>query len=801
MFTNPAAKFFHQNQSEYFGEEMNIRNIFHFKVFLILLPVLVGCSVLPGTLEVQMVPQDSQFTNGVELEEIKPVIEAILSGSITDRADLVSYTTTACTTADGLGGPPKCEPGEAEGTLVEVLPVLAGEGSFSRPESVEGALDFVVMDMLAAYRVPADAFQADYWPAGKYGVIFTREMNAVPMPVTVFVEDGRIVRLQHHMGINPQDLIEQLPVEAIIITPSEAQYLMAELEPEVPQVEEIDNGTVTGSVCYPSEFIPEMTLYFEELTRGDLAYQSHPEGQDSYSIILPPGTYVAYAYPLDGKGLGGMYSQAVVCGLGAECTDHTPVIFEVKPGQETSGVNICDWYSPEDVLLDPLAAENTSSEVPTGSVTGKICYPSEFIPEMTLFIQDLSSQEISELYIAENQDRYSLDLAPGRYIAFAYLNSGASIIGSYSNAVLCGLNAGCTDHSLVEFEVNAGQTLGDIDICDWYSSEAVPPDPRVKMQPLVNMIYTTMEGDYYRVKPNGQSVLIFSGPALAIPYTGPYGVYLEDNDLQAIDLFTEEGYQLTDTSELRETSFQFEVGLPEQLLFAAAPLDQEVWPGFTGGLYIINMDGTSQRTIDSENNAANFAASYDGQTIAYGAGETAFLYNWERGIEVFDPREYGMDSSKGQAIASPSWAPYSDVLAWSVGGFFENEATQGYGIFDLTEKTFRLIHAYEGLGMDVTPPPALWSQDGEWLAISVFDQDPERSGVWLVNLLDPEQELFMGTGTSNPVFGPWTRSEKLLSYSRIDQEAGGDQTWIFDLESREHQLTPLPPNARVVTWW
>jgi hypothetical protein len=781
---------------------MNMHHVFTYKsvffFFLILLSVLAGCSVLPGTLEVGMLPQEAGFNSSVELETIRPVINAFLYGSVTDRVNLVSYSTTACTTADGLGGPPKCESGETEGSLVEVLPVLAGEGSFSKPESVEGALDFVVMDLFAVYRIPADAYQEDYWPAGEYGVIFTREINAVPMPVTVFLEDGRIVRLQHHLGIEAQQVINEIPIEAIIITPSDAQGLMAELEPEVPQVEEIDNGTVTGSVCYPSEVVPEMTLYFEELTRGDLAYQSHPEGQDSYSIILSPGTYIAYAYPLDGQGSGGMYSA---CDLGAECTDHTPVIFEVRSGEETNGVDICDWYSPDDVPPDPLSDENTSGPVPTGSITGKICYPSEFIPEMTLFVQEISSQEISEVYIAENQDRYSLDLLPGTYIAFAYLNSGASIIGSYSNAVLCGLNADCSDHSLVEFDVKAGQVLGEIDICDWYSPEAVPPDPRAKMQPLVNLIYTTMEGDYYRVKPNGQSVLIFSGPALALPYTGPYGVYLENNDLQAIDLFTGEGYQLTDTPSLRETSFQFEIGLPEQLLFTAMPLDQEVGPGYTGGLYTINMDGSNQRTIDSENNAANFAASYDGQTIAYGAGETAFLYNWEMGIEIFDPREYDMESPKGQAIASPSWAPYSDVLAWSVSGFFEDGATQGYGIFDLTDKTFHLVHPFQGLGMDATPPAAQWSPDGEWLVITVYDQDPESSGVWLVNLLDPQQELFMGTATSNPVFGPWTRVEKLLTYSRIDQETGENQTWIFDLQSGKHQLTPLPPNARVVTWW
>ncbi|MFN2265155.1 MAG: hypothetical protein ACK2UM_12910 [Anaerolineales bacterium] len=783
---------------------MNIFSVPYLSRSLLLLSLVIAitaCATLPGTFEVQLQPEAQAVSQITVLDELKPVLDAILFGSIEQRRELVSYTTTGCTNADGLGGPPKCEPGQAEGSLIQVLPILSSEGTFSTPQDIDQALEFVVMDLYAIYRVPEDAIKADYWPAGEYGLIFTREMNAVPFPVTVFVEDGRIVRLHHHFGTQPEDLLGQLPVEQVILDSKAAKKWVTENSPVSPPIQEVENGTISGSICYPSESIPNMTLYFQEINRGDLAYQSHPGDQTSYSIDLPPGSYIAFAYPDNSPEVGGLYSQAVVCGLEAECADHAPVIFEVKPGQETSGVNICDWYAPEDVPPDPLSDENTSGPVPTGSITGKICYPSEFIPEMTLFVQEISSQEISELFIAENQNRYNMNLIPGMYIAFAYLNSGATLMGSYSNAVLCGLNAGCADHSLVEFEVKAGQTLEDIDICDWYSTEAAPPDPRVKMQPLVNMIYTTMEGDYYRVKPNGQSVLIFSGPTLALPYTGPYGVYLENNDLQAIDLFTGEGYQITHTPDLRETSYHFEIGLPEQLLFTALPVDQEVWPGYTGGLYIVNMDGTNQRTIDSEHNAANFAASDDGQRIAYGAGETTFLYNWESGVEFFDPREYGMDSPKGQAIASPSWAPYSDVLAWSVSGFFENGATQGYGIFDLTDKTFRLIHPYQGLGMDVTPPSAQWSPDGEWLVITVFDQDPESSGVWLVNFLDPKQEIFMGNGTSNPVFGPWTRSKKLLSYSRIDQTAGGDQTWIFDLQSGEHQLTPLPPNARVVTWW
>jgi hypothetical protein len=783
-------------QNQY--SNIQVRNL----VLLPLLFLLVGCSALSGTFEVGIQSPLDGLNETLDVEQLTPVLNAILYGSITNRVELVSFSTMACTNEDGLGGPLKCEADEPEGTLVQVLPILSGEGTFSKPDSVDQALDFVVMGLYAVYRVADGASQDDYFPTGEYGIVFSREMNAVPFPITVFVEDGRIISLQHHMGIAAQELINQLPSESIIMTPESAQDWMAEHKPEAPIVDFLDNGAVAGSVCYPSEQIPEMTLYFQEVNRGDLAYQNHPQNQSTYSASgIAPGSYIAFAYPVDAQDLGGIYSQAVICGLNADCSDHSPVVFEVKPGEETSGIDICDWYSPENVPLNPQAESDQGSEEITGYINGRICYPSESIPAMTVFFQEASTRQVTELAISENQYSYSTELDPGRYIAFAYLDSGASLGGSYSNLVVCGLTEDCSDHSLVEFEVLPGEVLNSIDICDWYSQDTMPPDPRTVMEPLANLVYSIPDGGYYRVEPNGNSELIFSGGGLALPYAGPFGVYATNNDLQAIDLFTGEGFQLTKTPELRETSYHFEAGLSEEILFSAVPVDAEIGPGYTGGLYIINMDGTNQRTIDSEHNAANFAASPDGQTIAYGAGETAFLYNWETGNEVFDPRDYGLDSPKGQAITSPSWSPAGDQLAWFVYGFFNAGETQGIGIFDLFSKTFRLIHPYQALGTDITPPPVKWSADGEWLAFSVFDQDPARSGVWLVNQLTPQQEFFMGSDSSNPIFGPWVEGNKTLTYSRFDKGEGVSKAWIFDLATGEHQLTPLPANAQVVAWW
>jgi Tol biopolymer transport system component len=112
-------------------------------------------------------------------------------------------------------------------------------------------------------------------------------------------------------------------------------------------------GTVTGSVCYPSEAIPAMTAYFEDQVSSQVSQLAIAENQDNYSIELDPGEYLAFAYrESQSIKTGGMYSQAVACGLSVDCSDHTPLVFTVQAGETTSGVDICDWYA-QDLLPPP----------------------------------------------------------------------------------------------------------------------------------------------------------------------------------------------------------------------------------------------------------------------------------------------------------------------------------------------------------------------------------------------------------------------------------------------------------------
>ena len=103
---------------------------------------------------------------------------------------------TGCTKADGLGGPPKCESGEVEGTQVEVFPILGSEGGFVRRSSIDRVLQFNLKGLYGVYQVPANAYREDYWPAGRYGLVLIGDDEGA---MTLLVEDGGIVRIVYHL--------------------------------------------------------------------------------------------------------------------------------------------------------------------------------------------------------------------------------------------------------------------------------------------------------------------------------------------------------------------------------------------------------------------------------------------------------------------------------------------------------------------------------------------------------------------------------------------------------------------------
>lgn len=349
------------------------KNIVYISIVVMLLITLAACRQRGGAFEVRLAPKALVEVPG-EAIEIRPALVAMLGYG--ERISLVQYISAACTTADGFGGPPKCAQGEMDGTIVEAFPVYEMEGYYVRPEHIADTFDFQVDRLFAVYRPAPGADPQEYWPTGKYALLFERQTDHISQPVTVYVTGGKIVRLGFSYGVDPSALLNQVPVERILFTPKEASALTAQLlntqvvEPieltMIPDAHPLStptpqpnpgnvastsglpgNGVVKGEICYPSQFIPEMTVYLEEMESGLITEVEIARNQRIFSTSLEPGMYSAYAYPdeMGNNPLGGAYTEFVVCGMGLECTDHALRIFEIRSGDTLNEIRVCDWYA------------------------------------------------------------------------------------------------------------------------------------------------------------------------------------------------------------------------------------------------------------------------------------------------------------------------------------------------------------------------------------------------------------------------------------------------------------------------
>jgi len=111
---------------------------------------------------------------------------------------------------------------------------------------------------------------------------------------------------------------------------------------------ESQQGKISGTLGYPSEVIPELTVYaFDILDETKYFKIDTVENQKEFTISeVDPGNYYVVAYAKKFE-VSGSYTTAVICGLSVECTDHSMIDVEVKPGKTTIGAQVTDWYAPE----------------------------------------------------------------------------------------------------------------------------------------------------------------------------------------------------------------------------------------------------------------------------------------------------------------------------------------------------------------------------------------------------------------------------------------------------------------------
>ena len=126
------------------------------------------------------------------------------------------------------------------------------------------------------------------------------------------------------------------------------------------------------------------------------------------------------------------------------------------------------------------------------TITGKLSYPSEFLPAMRVVLFSLTDKKAYFVDTAKGQGEYSIDVPAGTYYVVSYPYEGVAgntgqvdsytlgggpFAGSYTQMVPCGLSVGCDDHTLLPVTVTTDQTV-TADPGDWYAPEGTfPPMP------------------------------------------------------------------------------------------------------------------------------------------------------------------------------------------------------------------------------------------------------------------------------------------------------------------------------------
>lgn len=154
------------------------------------------------------------LTTQTGVSTIDQTLQAVASGDAERLRSVVQFINAVCTQQEGLGGPPKCREGEAEGTPVEVLAFLGSEGGFLRKDEIgnwPGLED--VSGIYAIYEVNAAAITSEqYYPVGKYVILFMRGENEPA--VALRLEDGGIVRVDEIFDASPANLKALIQREA-----------------------------------------------------------------------------------------------------------------------------------------------------------------------------------------------------------------------------------------------------------------------------------------------------------------------------------------------------------------------------------------------------------------------------------------------------------------------------------------------------------------------------------------------------------------------------------------------------------
>jgi hypothetical protein len=184
---------------------------------------------------------------------------------------------------------------------------------------------------------------------------------------------------------------------------------------------------------------------------------------------------------------GGLAQQGFpITGLFSEVSDLDAKTYTVQYFERAVFEFHPENKPPFDVLLSQLGTfrlrERYAGGVPTpaagapGAIMGKLAYPAEAVPALQVYAIEVAGPNVYSVRTNFNQQTFTISgIAAGAYYVVAYWDSAPTMAGGYSQYVLCGLSARCTDHSLVPVVVAPGETVQGVRVEDWYAKPGTFP--------------------------------------------------------------------------------------------------------------------------------------------------------------------------------------------------------------------------------------------------------------------------------------------------------------------------------------
>ena len=113
-------------------------------------------------------------------------------------------------------------------------------------------------------------------------------------------------------------------------------------------------GTIVGTVTFPTQRVPSMTVYVSDLDGSRVRSVPLARGQASFTVAVPSGRYLVFLAPNEpgAPNIYGAYTRYSLCSphdADGRCADHALVPVAVTAGAAHASVAVDDWYLTDEV--------------------------------------------------------------------------------------------------------------------------------------------------------------------------------------------------------------------------------------------------------------------------------------------------------------------------------------------------------------------------------------------------------------------------------------------------------------------